>query len=316
MLRESARMTRSEALLRRLQHSFQTRRWQWLVSIFLFLTFNGYIAFRIYREWDKVQAIDWRSARLDLLGAALLVHFVGLLIAVGIWGYVLRQYGYQLPFRRHFKVYTIGALARKLPGGIGVDILSRVYYYGQDGGDTLKVSFATAVEPVVFAAAAAVVLLGSMLVPGGSGLLINPLVPAGALLLFLALLPSPPVRGLLARVSSATGPGQLRWQHLLAWAACNVLTLTLGGLTLFLFSRALGMVGDSAALVLVQYWAMLVLAGVVLVWMPVDIGVTSAITVLAFSTLMPMPQALGLLIAWRIWITLVEAAWGAVGFVL
>jgi hypothetical protein len=53
-----------------------------------------------------------------------------------------------------------------------------------------------------------------------------------------------------------------------------------------------------------------------LFWLPESKGVTSGIVVVILATMMPMPQAIVLLIAWRIWNSLNEVLWGGVGFVV
>lgn len=317
MLRQHALTSRSLALLRRLQHSFQTQRWQWLLGILAFTIVNGYIVYRLYREWDQITAFEWQRVQPQYLIFAAIIQFIGLLLVVGVWGYILRQYGYEIPYRRHFKVYTLSNLARKLPGGLGVDLLSRVYLYGKDGGDRVQVSFATLLEPIILGIAATIVLLLTLLISGISQTYINPLILVGVLAGFLIIIPSPLFRLLLKRISRGTAEhSQLRWHHLYRWVAFNTLTIALGGVTLFLFCRSFGVVEDSSLPMLIQYWALVVVSSVLLIWLPVDLGVANGITVLALATLMPMPQAIVLLVAWRVWTTVTEMVWGALGFIL
>jgi hypothetical protein len=302
-------------MLQRLRASFRTRRWQWIVGTCAFAIINGYIGYRLWREWPAIANFGWTKADPRFLAAAAAVQLGGLLIAIRIWGYVLGRSGARLPFRRHFKVYTLGNLARKLPGGIGVDLLSRIYIYDQDGVDRVTVSFVTLIEPLIMGIAATVVLLISMLAIGSVGVPINPLVPLGLLAVFLALLPTPLFRRLLLRVSRVSPEQQqLRWYDLLLWVCTNIVTITLGGLTLFLVCRAFGVIGDGALGTIIQYWALVIVSGLLVAWLPVDLGTSNSITILVLATLMPMPQALAMLVVWRLWNTLSEMAWGAIGF--
>jgi len=308
---------RYQALFQRIRASYQTRRWQWIVSVVLFVLVNGYIFYRLTREWSSITSIQWTLSRpIDLLFAAV-VHLIGVTTVIAAWGMILRRYGYAISFRRHFKVYTLANLARKLPGGLGIDLLSRLYMYEKDGGGRLQISFVTLIEPIVLGIAATVVLLITLLIPGGALSDISPLVPLGVLALFCVLLPSPLFRALLTRVSKAKPDDpQLRWQHVFTWVSINTITITLGGLTLFLFCRALGVAGDSALPVLIQFWAFVVASSSLIAWLPIDIGAMNGLTILALATLMPMPQAIALLVIWRIWLTLIDMAWGGIGFLL
>jgi len=318
MLEQPLLLQRPIALLRRLAASFLTHRWQWLGGILCFVIVNGYIAYRLYRDWGEVQALGWDWLRPDapLLVLTSVVQLFGVLAAVYSWMYVLRQFGYTIPFRRHFKIYALSNLARKIPG-IGWDILSRVYLYRQDGGDKVQVSVASVVEMTIFGISSVVVALVAMLLPGSLTGYISPWLLVGVLVAFGALIPSPLFRRFLNWLNrSAQADLQLRWHHLLNWALLNVVTIFLGGLALFLFCRAFGLVDNSAFVPIVQGWALTMVSGVLLFWLPADLGVTSGIIVLVLSTMMPFPQALVVLIAWRIWNTLNEIIWGGIGFSL
>jgi uncharacterized membrane protein YbhN (UPF0104 family) len=308
---------RYHALIQRARASFQARRWQWIASVALFLLVNGYIVYRLLREWESIAAMQWSLSQPGDLALAALSHFIGVVTVIAAWGAILRRYGYAIPFRRHFKVYTLANLARKLPGGLGVDLLSRLSMYGHDGGGRLQISFATLIEPIIFGVAAAIVLLVTMLLPGGAGALVSPVIPLVILGVFLALLPSPLFRMLLARVGKAQPDDQqLRWPHILRWVITNTVTITLGGVTLFFFCRALGVVGGSSFLLLIQFWALVVVSGTLVAWLPFDTGAMTGVTILALATIMPMPQAIALLVVWRVWLTLIDMLWGGIGFLL
>ena len=111
------------------------------------------------------------------------------------------------------------------------------------------------------------------------------------------------------------GQQALDWKHILRWIAVNTFTITLGGVTLFFFCQAFHVV-PTAPLTLVQYWAMIVVSGMFLVWLPIDIGAANSLTIVLLANLMPMPQAVFILVVWRFWNTLNEMLWGALGFMV
>jgi hypothetical protein len=98
--------------------------------------------------------------------------------------------------------------------------------------------------------------------------------------------------------------------------ALNTITILLGGVTLFFFCRSFGVIDNTILLLMVQYWALVVVSGTLVAWLPFDIGAMNGIIILALASFMPMPQAIAMLVAWRIWLTIIEMLWGGVGLVL
>jgi hypothetical protein len=296
--------------------SMQNHPLRWAVGLGLFLLINSYIIYRLYKEWPQVQAISWAQMDLRWLALSATIQFIGLCILINGWRFVLHQFGIHIRFRDHFKIYTLSLLAKKLPG-IGLDVLSRVYLYRRHGDNAIQVSVTSILEIVILGLAAAVVALLTMLLPAGYSEHVPPLLLLGILALFVVLIPSPLFRSFLTWVSRGEeNHQQLRWYHLFAWVGVNVITITLGGLTLFFFALAFGRIEASAMIPLIQGWAQTIAAGTLLVAIPGGSYINNGVLVLILSTMMPTPEALVLLIAWRIWNTCSELVWGAIGFVL
>jgi hypothetical protein len=307
---------KSIRLVQRCKALLQSRRFQWVVGALLFLLINGYIGYRLYKDWGQIQSIDWLHLDVALLVLTAGMQFFGLLIAIASWRYILQRCGYAISLRAHFKIYTISNLVRKLPG-IGLGILSRVYMYRQHGVNEIQMSVTSLTEIVMFGLAGAIIALVGTLLPGGYALPIHPLILIGVLAAFIVLIPSPLFRRFLLWINRGnTETLQLRWYHLLAWVGLSTIITTIGGLTLFLFCLAFGSVDSTAMVPLIQGWALTITSGSLLFWLPESKGVTSGIVVVILATMMPMPQAIVLLIAWRIWNSLNEVLWGGVGFVV
>jgi uncharacterized membrane protein YbhN (UPF0104 family) len=301
--------------------AFQQSRWQWVVIGLLFVLVNGYILYRLYQDWGQLRNLEWPRPHVPLLVLTAGVQTSGALLLVYSWTYVMRQFGYQVSFRRHFRVYMVSNLARKIPG-FGWNIVSRVYMYRRHSGDTVsgdvvKVTATSLAETVIFGVAAALVALVALLLPGSQAHFIDPWILAAVIVGFLALVPSPLFRPVLRWLNKGQSPEhQLRWPHLLAWAGMNVVVTVLGGLTLYLFCRSFAMIAPGDYALIIQCWALTVVVGALLFWLPASSGVSNSITIVILGTLMPMPQALLLLILWRIWINLIEIAWGGIGMLL
>ncbi len=307
---------RLRSAAQRFRTSFQSRRWQWLLGLAFFLLVNGYIGYRLYQDRDQIAQL--RNVQIEpiWLGLAFAVQTAGMLIAVGGWGGMLRRSGYGIPLRTHFRIYALSNLAARLPG-IGMVAVSRAFLYGQRGVDGVQVAVLALLEPPVFGFAGLIVALVTFMVPGSTRDYANPWLLAGVLAALLLLLPSPLFRRLLDwLVARHPAAATLRWQHLLIWAVRNIATIILGGLALYFVCRSVSFIPESALIPLVQCWALLVVTGSLLFWIPFDLGVTSGVLVIILSTMMPAPQALLILVIWRVWGMLVDLTWGAAGLTL
>jgi len=307
---------RSRVLFQRLWQSIQTKRWQWALGLLSFVLVNGYILYRLAQDWSSVQSLDWIKPNIGLLVLTSVVQFLSLLLSIYSWTYVVRQFGYQIPFWQHFKIYTLSNLARKLPG-VGWDILARAYLYQKQGGARVHVISSTVMEIVIFGISATIVALLTMLLPGNRLPLVNPMVLLIVLAVFLVLIPSPLFRWFLRWLNrNHESQPDLRWYHVLNWTILNTITIALGGVTIYLFFLSLGVIDQQALIPIIQCWALVVVAGTLLFWLPVDLGITASIIVLVLSTMVPMGQALILMLALRFWNSLTEIAWGIIGYVL
>jgi hypothetical protein len=307
---------RVRLIVQHLWEAFQSRRWQWTLGAIFFLAINGYIGYRLYQDRDQIAQLRNIQVEPVWLIVAFIVQTAGMLNAVDAWGTMLRHLGYNLPLRKHFRIYALSNLAARLPG-IGITAASRAFMYGQRGVDGIRVAAIALIEPPVFGAAATIVALITLAFSGGVGGIVNPWILGGALSIVLLILPSPLFRRLLDWLTARhPATATLQWRHVLVWVARNTITIVLGGIALYSVCRAAGAVPEFSFVIFIQCWALLVVAGSLLFWIPVELGITSSILVLTLSTMMPMPQALLLLIAWRIWGMLVDLVWGTAGLAL
>ncbi|ABU56275.1 hypothetical protein [Roseiflexus castenholzii] len=314
---ESVALTpRVRLIVHRLWEVLRSRRWQWTLGVIFFLAINGYIGYRLYQDREQIAQLSNIRIESVWLVIAFGVQTAGMLNAVDAWSTIFRHLGYNLPLRIHFRIYALSNLAARLPG-IGVTAASRAFLYGQRGVDGIQVAAIALMEPPVFGVAAIVVALAMLAFPGSIGSFVNPWVLIGAFGITLIILPSPLFRRLLDwLIARHPGSATLQWQHVLIWAGRNILTIVLGGIALYCVCRAASAIPESALALLIQCWALLVVAGSLLFWIPVELGITSSILVLTLAMMMPMPQALLLLIAWRVWGMLVDLVWGTAGLAL
>ncbi len=316
MTGQSAVLSRPREKLRRLWANIQSHPLRWGIGTVLIVLINGYILYRLWAERHAFAEIDWSQLDLRWLGVAFVVQTLGLGIAVLGWQIILRQAGYPLPFRQHFKIYTLALLARRLPG-IGWDILGRVYLYRQHGVRELLVSVVAIGELVTLGVAGALVVLLTALLPG-TPLPDLPLpLLIGALVLFLGLVPTPLFQRLLLRLSP-TGEAtlHLRWYHLYLWLGISTGVVLIGGLCLFFLASAFSGPVWVALVPMLQTWGVFMAVGILLIWVPGSQAITLSMLMLVLATMMPTPQALLLLVAWRLWLMLIEITWGLIGLLL
>lgn len=298
--------------LRQWSNSTQAR-WLWRVlGAISFIVINGYIVYTLWHDWGKIRTFDWLHVNAGFLALTAVVQFIGMCIAVFIWKYVMGRLGNSITYRQHFRAYALSFLAQKLPG-LGWSIVSKVYLYGQNGADKVQVAVASGLEQLVAGVSGALAALVVLLLAGPEALTVQPIVPLAAVTVFIAILFLPPVRKGLVSLSQRVQGGNLRWPDLLLWLITATLVTLLGGLALYLFIRALGMVDQSAMLPLVQAWALFVFAGTLLFWMPVDLGVNVAILILVLTQLTSPSLAVIALIAWRIWNNIIVLTWVVMG---
>ena len=172
---------------------------------------------------------------------------------------------------------------------------------------------ASGLEQLVAGVSGALAALVVLLLAGPAALTVQPIVPLLAVAVFIVILFLPPVRKGLTGLSQRVQGGNLRWPDLVLWLITATLVTLLGGLALYLFTRALGMVDQNGLLPLVQAWALFVFAGTLLFWMPVDLGVNVAILILVLTQLTSPSLAVITLVAWRVWNNIIVLGWVVMG---
>lgn len=302
------------AQAKRLVNSIRNKRWQWLFGLLIGGAIYGYIGLRLWRDWRTLDLsmFQLRPGPLLLSWGA---HGVGTLIAIWTWMLLLRQMGYHLPLRRHIKVYTTSSLARRVPGFVWW-LVGRAYMYDRDGISKLETSAGALLEMLLTAAAATAVALLTMAVSIGEPQSVNPLVLVGLFVALAALL-HPRLFALIRRKLTLTVDlPAISWWQLGVWLINEMLVVTLGGTALYFMLAAVYPVAPAALIGAVQGWALLVVSGMLLVWLPVDFGISNGVLVLILSVFLPAPVAFVVVVIWRCWVAVCELLWGLFGLLL
>jgi hypothetical protein len=302
------------AQYQRLMNSIRSKRWQWLAGLAICAVVYGYIGLRLWRDWRTLD-LSMFQLRPGPLFFSWAAHGIGTLIAISTWMLLLRQMGYALPLRRHIKVYTTSNLVRRLPGFVWW-VVGRAYMYDHDGVSKLETSAGSLLEMILISAGATAVALLTMLLSFGTPQAVNPLVLAGLLIALGALLQPRLFALIRRRLTLAADLPSISWRRLAFWLINEMLVVTLGGLALYFMLAAIYPVTAVAALGAIQGWALMVVSGMLLVWLPIDFGISNGVLVLILSVFLPAPVAFVVVVIWRCWVAVCELLWGVFGLLL
>ena len=298
----------------RFVQSLQRKRWQWLIGLILGVLVYSYIASRLWRDWQSFDLAAFQL-RYSLLGLSWLAQAMGILVAMWTWALLMRQMGYVIPFKRHVKVYTATNLARRLPGLVWW-VVGRAYMYDRNGVSKLETSAGAMLEMVLTTTAALSIAIVTSVVAGSPLQKVSPVVLL-ALLAVLVVLLHPRLFEIARRRlrTSATIP-RIKWHQLLLLFGYEVIVVALGGIALYMMIAAIYQATPAVLIAAIQGWALTVVSGSLLFWLPFDFGLSSGLLAVILGAFMPTPVALVVVVAWRFWAGVCELIWGLFGLIV
>ncbi|MEO8082385.1 MAG: hypothetical protein ABI780_01040 [Ardenticatenales bacterium] len=253
------------------------------------------------------------------LAAAWIVQTAGAWLMLDTWRRIVESLGVQARPAQHAKRYAFAALAHVVPGGIWVP-LGRLAAYGR--ADALAVGAGMTVEWVVLGVAG-LVLYGATLplTAGAPPAGVLALVAAGALGIA-AVQPAVFRRlvGLAARLMGRQADGAalpaLPAGALRGWQVRALGVLVLSGVALYAFMRAVSPAPPGVLAEAVGIGALTLALGNLLGPLPLaglvkDIGMVLLFTPIYGSSAI----ALGVVVAWRLWLIAVEVSWALIAMV-
>ncbi|MCC7019564.1 MAG: hypothetical protein IT332_07410 [Ardenticatenales bacterium] len=292
------------------------RRWRLFrlaAGVALAAVVVGVVGVRLYGELRSVQGTLVRAFRLDArwLAVTWTVQTVGAILMVDTWRRIVAAFGVRARPAQHAQRYALAALAHVVPGGIWTP-LGRLAAYGR--ADALAVGAATTIEWVVLGVAG-LVLYGATLPwaasapPVGVGVLV-----VVAALALAAVQPAVFRRlvelggRLTGRRTAVSALPAFDARHVRFWLARGVGVLLFSGVALYAFMRAVSPTASlpdaigigSLAVALGNLMGPLPLTGLVK-----DLGMVLLLEPLYGSSAV----ALGLVVAWRLWMIVVEVSW-------
>lgn len=279
------------------------------------------VARQLRRDVDGVAETLRTAFHLDpaWLAAAWFVQTAGAWLMLDLWRRIVETLGVRARPAQHARRYVLAALAHVVPGGIWSP-LGRLAAYGR--ADALAVGAAMTVEWVVIGVAG-LVLYGAMLplTAGAPPAGVLALAAAGAL--GIAVVQPPVYRRLMALAARLAGraadgavppvppAGALR-----GWLARALGVLVLSGAAMYGFMRAVspappGVLADAVAISAVTVALGNLLGPLPLTGLVKDVGMVLLLTPIYGSSAI----ALGVVVAWRLWMIAVELSWALIAVI-
>ncbi|GAB4430981.1 MAG: hypothetical protein OHK0015_16840 [Chloroflexi bacterium OHK40] len=291
--------------------------WRAWLGMALFLALFGYALFAIL--WRELPRLDLRElfSRVSAgdVALALVVYSADLALAIGGWAIILGVLSGLWHPLDHFRIYTLTAITRRLPGTFWY-LLGRVVLYERLG-------IARAITAVAGAFEFAATALGGVLVAIVTWPLalasqqISPAWLAVPVLLCAALLNPPAVRGIVRRLSPDHHTPPVSYRTLLAWVLLYALVWAVGGVLLFVTVRAIHPLPAAHLPAMIGVWSAAGLVSMLLgSFVPFGLGVTEVTLATLLTPFMPASEALFVALLMRALLTLCELGYGLVGGLL
>lgn len=285
-----------------------------LLGLAVALVVTALLVHQIARDWQRLPDDAFASFHFDPmpLAVAWLVQTAGWLLVVDTWARIVGRLGGGAPYLRHLQIYSYTALAQVLPGSFWVPA-GRVAAYRARGIALIAVSAAVVVEWILLGVAG--LMLYALAAPFSRALppAWAPLLSAAGLLA-LGLLHPVFFRRATALASRLFGRGSelpsLGGRELAGWLLREVVVLSLSGVALYLVMRAISPAASMPDAVAAS--ALTLAVANLLAWLPLTAVVKDAGMVFLLGPLYGSSVlALGVVIAWRIWVMLVALSWAA-----
>ena len=274
-----------------------------------------FIGRAIHRNWQEVRAADWTFD-----GGYL---FISVLLTVGwfalrpyVWAAILGRFGHPISYGAAVRIFRQAELSRYVPGTVW-QYVSRVYLAGQWGVPAAATMAATIVETVLLVLAS---ILPALLnfreaLPRLAGIqqVLLFVVPVVALAVV-----HPRVLNLWAgflarRMKQPYSKLEIGWGAVAGVCLTYSLMWLVVGLGVGFFVRGVISIPLTQVPIVGSYYAAAWFIGIISVVAPAGMGIRDGAFGLLLSQAMPLGAALTIAVGVRLWMTLLELVWAALG---
>ena len=274
-----------------------------------------FIGRAIHRNWQEVRAADWTFDGGYLL--------ISVLLTVGwfalrpyVWAAILGRFGHPISYGAAFRIFRQAELSRYVPGTVW-QYVSRVYLAGQWGVPAAATMAATIIETVLLVLASILPALLNIreALPRLAGiqqvlLFVFPVVALAVV--------HPRVLNLWAgflarRLKQPYSKLEIGWGAVAGVCLTYSLMWLVVGLGVGFFVRGVISIPLTEVPVVGSYYAAAWFIGIISVVAPAGMGIRDGAFGLLLSQAMPLGAALTIAVAVRLWMTLLELVWAALG---
>ena len=313
--------------LRKLQ---QRSRWLYHVQIALSIGIGlGVLGYLGLQAWAGIRELQHSKPTLvmEYLFHAVGFQVVGVGIAAWTWHRILNRAGVNTELSFDFQVFTVSAMARKLPGTIWYAVGRLVLYNKVQAPRRLVVS-AMFLEIASLALAGLLSFAIGVLGGGAADIPIFTQIPylkwfAGFLVCLIVTVVATTshwqswLKNRFALRANEKSPAiytELSWHDTAEWVLAEITVIGLATAVVFSLLRSLEPTTKiSVFLPLYSAFGLAVALGPLLVWMPSDLGLKDGVVYIVLSQSISSPIAALLVISWRLVVTGMELLLGVFG---
>jgi hypothetical protein len=293
--------------------------WKRLFSLVLAIGVFSFLGIRAIRGFQEISqtSIDFSPGYLVF---SFLSQFFGVLLAAAVWSNILSRINVKTSFSFDLEVFSVSALARKIPGTVWYAI-GRLAIYSFEGIKKAPVIIGLAIEAIALALGGAIALSLSL----GLGLIsfewlnkkIFWVATPGLIAIFSIL--GPKLIEFAVRRTQKRDPSvktnvlpQIKTSDVLVWLAGEAGVAAFAGGVAYFVLRSI--IPDSSVpyAAVMGAFSMSMVIGPIAMWLPGDIGIKDGFMYLVLIAWMSSSQAAVIVLAWRIWLSLIEILIGLV----
>lgn len=284
---------------------------RFILTIGTVIVSTGILGMLVYQQRNALRDYEWQIRVLPLILSFALFSAAFLMVII-VWVSMMTNLGIQLPFRKHFRHYSVANLTKRIPGTIWY-VASRAQLYKEDGISRRQTALLSGVE-------VAVSLVAGIIVSLVFGLSIMAQYNVSFWVLVLALLGSCLVLHprLLGWVMKRLGADirLFRYNKLLKWIIGYIFVWLMGGLILFAICNTFWPLSIEQMGYAIGSWALVGVLSNILFFSPSNLGITEVGLSLLLSNIMPASIAVLVSIATRILIFLYEIIWALIALAI
>ena len=289
---------------------FLGKKWvTWFISGFMILFTAGMLAYLVYRQRDVLLSYSW-DLNWSPLVIALGVHLALLLLGAYVWAEILNALGPRISFLRHFRVFCMNMMARRIPGTFWY-VVYRAQAYQQHGFSVKATSLASGVELAVSVISGGVT---TFIIASFIGLRFSPWLLIAILGVGILLLNPRTLKWLFKKLSMQQV--EIPISRLLRWIFMYILLWVMGGTIVMLIINVFTPLAFSKLAHVIGYWALIGTMTQLLAFLPSNFGLSEVSLSLLLSTHVPSSIAVIIAIATRIIFLAFELFWSFIALFL